>query len=410
MKKKTILVIGAFDTKASEHAFLAEKIAEQGCDTLFLNIGTLGSTELFSVDITADEVAKAGGESLESIQNKKDRGHAMKVMSQGAPVLVKQLYEEEKIDGIIGMGGSGGTSVITAAMRNLPLGFPKICVSTAASGNTAPFIGTRDIVLIPSIVDVAGLNRISKVVFSRAAGAICGMVQATPPVGEDERPIIAASMFGNTTACVSLCQQMLEKQGYEVLIFHAVGSGGKSMEELVDEGYVKAVLDITTTEWADELCQGVFSAGPDRLSAPGRKGIPHLIVPGCIDMANYTGVDSIPPKFRNRNLYKWNPTVTLMRTNVEENRHMGEIFAQKANAAKGPVGFLIPTKGFSILDSLKEDGTPNLFWDPKADAAFIQALKENLNDDISVVEVETDINDPVFAEKAVDILLNWIKA
>ena len=408
MKKKTILVIGAFDTKASEHAFLSGKISEQGCDVLFLNIGTLGSTDLFSVDIPAEEVAQSGGESLASLQDKKDRGHAMKVMSQGASVQVKKLYEDGKIDGIIGMGGSGGTSVITTAMKALPLGFPKVCVSTAASGNTAPFIGTRDIVLIPSIVDVAGLNRISKVVFTRAAGAICGMVQATIPTADNERPIIAASMFGNTTECVTLCQQMLEKQGYEVLIFHAVGSGGKSMEELVDEGYVKAVLDITTTEWADELCEGVFSAGPDRLSAPGRKGIPHLIVPGCIDMANYTGVDSIPPRFRNRNLYEWNPTVTLMRTNVEENRRMGEIFAKKANAAKGPVGFLIPTRGFSILDSMKEDGTPNLFWDPEADAAFIQALKENLNDDIPVVELETDINDPVYAEKAVDLLLEWM--
>ncbi len=404
---KTILMIGLFDTKGAEYAFLRERIVARGHEVLAMNTGVLGSTDLFPVDVEADEVAKAGGGDLKSLRDKKDRGEAMKVMSAGAPVVVKSLYDEGKFDGVIGMGGTGGTSVVTAAMRALPVGVPKVCVSTAASGNTAAYVGSKDITMMPSIVDVAGINRISRLVFSRAAGAICGMVETEPPKSAEDKPIIAASMFGNTTDCVNACVESLSEKGYEVLVFHATGTGGKTMEALVSEGLVDAVLDITTTEWADTVCGGVFDAGPERLSAPGRMGVPHLIVPGCVDMANFGGMETVPQKYKdaNRTFYEWNPSVTLMRTNVEENKKMGEVFAEKANAATGPVAFLIPLKGVSILD-----GDGERFCDREADGAMFETLKENLRTGIPVVNIDCNINDPAFAIKAVEMMEGLIQS
>lgn len=294
--------------------------------------------------------------------------------------------------------------MISAAMQRLPVGVPKVLVSTAASGNTAPYVGTRDITMVPSIVDVAGLNRVSKIVFSRAVGAICGMLDVELPASEDDRPLITASMFGNTTECVDRCREMLVDKGYEVLVFHCTGTGGKTMEDLVEDGLVTAVLDITTTEWADELCGGVFSAGATRLEAAGNMGIPHLIVPGCVDMVNFGAPDTIPERYKGRLFYEWNPSVTLMRTNIEENAEMGRIFAEKANKADGPVAFLLPLRGVSILDS--ED---NIFWWPEANRAMFDAIKANLKEGIPVYEVDANINDPVFSDRAVEILIELIK-
>jgi len=295
---------------------------------------------------------------------------------------------------------------VTAAMRALPIGVPKVCVSTVASGDTSAFVGAKDVVLFPSITDVAGVNRISQVIFSRAAGAIVGMVNAEVPTATDERPIIVASMFGNTTECVDACRAALDAQGYEVLVFHATGTGGRTMESLIDEGLVDAVLDITTTEWADEVCGGTLSAGPERLSAPGRAGLPHLIVPGCVDMANFGPLDTVPEKFRSgRNLYEWNPAITLMRTTAEENAQLGKIFAEKANAASGPVAFLLPLRGVSILD-----GDGERFCDRQADAALFDALKTNLKSDIRVEEIDVNINDKEFSDRAVELMLELIAA
>jgi uncharacterized protein (UPF0261 family) len=402
---KTILMIGAFDTKGGEYAFLRDRILSRGYKVLTVNTGVLGSTNLFPVDVEAEEVARAGGGDLKALRAKKDRGEAMKVMAAGAPVVVKSLYEKGRFDGIIGMGGTGGTTVATSAMRALPLGVPKVCVSTAASGETSAYVGSKDITMIPSIVDVAGINRISRVIFSRAAGAVCGMVESElPPVSQD-KPIITASMFGNTTECVNACAKALSAKGYEVLVFHATGTGGKTMESLVSEGIVDAVLDITTTEWADTVCGGIFDAGPDRLSAPGRIGIPHLIVPGCVDMVNFGAPDTVPKKYRDagRRFYEWNPSVTLMRTNIEENRKMGKVFAEKANAAKGPVAFLIPLRGVSILDG---EGQP--FCDWEADRAMFDEIKANVGKEIPVVEMDSNINDPEFSAKAVEMMLQLI--
>jgi uncharacterized protein (UPF0261 family) len=398
-------MVGAFDTKGPEYAFLREQILAQGHEILAMNTGVIGEAEAFSVDVGADEVATAGGSSLVALREAGDRGEAMKVMSDGAAVVAKRLYDAGKFDGIVGMGGSGGSSVVTAAMRALPVGVPKVCVSTVASGDTSAYVGAKDVTLIPSIVDVAGVNRISRVIFARAAGAICGMVEVVLPQATDDKPIIVASMFGNTTECVNACVEQLSDKGYEVLVFHATGTGGRTMESLVDEGLVDAVLDITTTEWADEICDGVFSAGPDRLSAAGRAGVPQLIVPGCVDMANFGGMDTVPQRFKDgdRTFYEWNPAVTLMRTNAEENAQLGKIFAEKANQASGPVAFLIPLQGVSILD-----GDGELFCDRAADQAMFDALKANLDDGIPVHEIDHNINDPEFSAKATELMLDLI--
>ena len=403
---KKICLIGAFDTKGPEYAFVREHILARGHEVIAVNIGVMGSTDLFPVDVEADKVAESGRGNLEQLQEKKDRGEAMKIMCAGAPAIIKALHDEGRIDGIIGMGGTGGTTVVSSAMRALPVGVPKVCVSTAASGDVGVYVGTKDITMIPSIVDVAGINRVSRIIFSRAAGAICGMVEADIPESKDDKPVITASMFGNTTECVNACMTQLSDKGYEVLVFHATGAGGRTMEGLVKEGLVDGVLDITTTEWADTVCGGVFDAGPQRLDAPGQMGIPHLIVPGCVDMANFGGMDTVPAKYKdaNRTFYEWNPSVTLMRTNREENEKMGKTFAQKANAAEGPVAFLLPLKGVSILD-----GEGELFHDPKADRAMFDAIKDNLNAGITVEEINANINDPEFSAKAVEMMLDLLK-
>ena len=402
---KTILMIGAFDTKGEEFQFLRKLIESQDYHVLAMNFGGLKSTDLFPVEIDHDKVATAGGSDITQIKQETDRGTVMKVMSQGVAELTRKLYEEKKFDGVIGMGGSGGTSVITAGMRTLPIGVPKVMVSTIAAGDTSAAMGVKDVTMIPSIVDVAGVNEISEKIFKEAAGAICGMVNMDYTPSVESKPIITVTMFGNTTQCVDHCRKMLVEQDYEVLVFHCTGTGGKTMESLVDEGYVTAVLDITTTEWADEVCSGVFSAGDTRLDAPGKAGIPHLIVPGCVDMANFGGKETIPEKYKDRLFFEWNPLVTLMRTNVEENAKMGKIFAEKANAATGKVAFLFPLKGVSILDSEGQ-----MFWDPEADRAMFDAIKAHVKPGIQVVELDANINDEAFSQKAVEMLTELMKS
>jgi uncharacterized protein (UPF0261 family) len=317
---------------------------------------------------------------------------------------VRKLYDQGRLDGIIGMGGTGGTSIITAAMRTLPVGVPKVMVSTVGGGDVSAYAGTKDITFIPSIVDVAGINRISRVIYANAAGAIAGMVKVKRPKAMDEKPLVVASMFGNTTKCVDHARGILEKNGYEVLVFHATGTGGKTMESLIADGYITASMDITTTELADDVCGGVFSAGPERCLAASRAGIPAVIVPGCVDMANFWGIDTVPGKYKGRNLYQWNPDVTLLRTNVEENSRMGEMLAAAANASKAPVAVIVPLKGVSMLDS--EGGN---FWDPAADRACFNAIRKNLKPGIPYMEMDCNINDPEFSGKVADTLLKMLK-
>jgi uncharacterized protein (UPF0261 family) len=306
------------------------------------------------------------------------------------------------------MGGTGGTSVATTAMRALPVGVPKLMLSTVGGGDVSAFSGAKDITFMPSIVDVAGINRISRAIYANAAGAIAGMVKVAESAtarGEssDEKPLITASMFGNTTTAVNHARSLMEGEGYEVLVFHATGAGGRTMESLITDGYITASMDITTTELADYVCNGVFNAGAERCMGASRAGIPAVLVPGCVDMANFGSIDTVPEKYRGRNLYQWNPNVTLLRTNVEENRKMGEMLAAAANAATAPVAFLIPLRGVSMLDS--EGGR---FWDPEADKACYDAIKQNVRSDIPVYELDHNINDPEFSEAVARTLLKML--
>ncbi len=398
---KTIALLGTLDTKGEEFRFVKELIEARGHRALVIDTSVIGEPA-FEADVSREEVAQAGGSSIEALQEKEDRGEAMRVMSAGAAAVVRRLYDEGRFDGIMSMGGSGGTAVATAAMRTLPVGVPKLMVSTVAAGDVSAYVGTRDITMMPSVVDVAGFNRISRQIYANAAGAICGMVETEPPPAE-EKPLIAATMFGNTTPCVNKAREIMEAHGYEVLVFHATGTGGRTMESLIEDGYIAGVLDITTTEWADEVCGGVLSAGPTRLEAAAKTGTPQVVVPGCIDMANFWARATVPERYQDRNLYEWNPNVTLLRTNVEENRRMGEIFAEKLNQATGPVAVFIPMRGVSMLDS---EGEP--FWDPEADRAFRDALKANLRSDIPVYELDHNINDPEFAEAVANKLLEFL--
>ena len=399
---KTVVIIGSMDTKGEEFAYLKRMIEKHGFNTLVVDTSTLDEPRL-KPDIYNSEVAKAIGVNIEELV-KMGRGEAMEIMSKGAEIIVRRLYEEGKLDGIIGMGGSGGTAIATAGMRSLPVGVPKVMVSTVAASNVSPYIGTRDITMIPSVVDVAGLNRISRQIYANAAGAIAGMLKTEPEEVPDEKPLIAATMFGNTTPCVDRARMKMEKAGYEVLVFHCTGTGGRTMEDLISDGFITGVLDITTTEWADELVGGVFSAGPTRLDAASKTGIPQVIVPGCVDMVNFGAMDTVPTKYKNRIFYQWNPNVTLMRTTPEENAEMGRIFAEKANASIGPVMFMLPLKGVSMLDS--EDG---IFWLPEADKAIFDAIKQNVRNDIPVIEMDVNINDLSFADRSVQELLKMLE-
>lgn len=398
----TIAVLGTMDTKGEEHAFVADLIQKRGHKVLVIDVGVLENPSLVP-DISREVVADAADADLQELVARRDRGEAVKAMSLGAPIVLSKLAHEKKIDGVISLGGGGGTAIGTAAMRALPIGFPKVMVTTLASGNTAQYVGVKDIVLFPSIVDVAGLNRISRVVLTSAAGAICGMVESVPAASED-RPIIVASMFGNTTDCVQRARKVLEQAGYEVLVFHATGSGGRTMESLIEAGMVAGVLDVTTTEWADELVGGFLTAGPTRLEAAAKTGTPAVVTPGCLDMVNFHGPESIPTKFKGRRFYQHNPQVTLMRTTLEENAELGKILAQKLNASEGPVSVLIPRKAISVISAPGQK-----FHDPEADNALFEAIKSNLRRDIEVIELDTEINAPEFAEACAKTLLNNIQ-
>lgn len=399
---KTIALIGALDTKGEEFAFVQAELRRRGHQTFVINTGVVGEPRL-PADIGAEQVAMAGGVDLASLRQQADRGKAVEVMANGAAVLVRQLHAAGKIDGILGMGGSAGTAVGTAAMRALPVGFPKLMVSTLASGDTAAYVGVSDIVMMPSVVDVAGVNRISARIFANAAGAISGMVETEAPQ-LSEKPLIAASMFGNTTKLVDQCRKLLEAQGYEVLVFHATGTGGKIMESLIDAGYINGVLDVTTTEWADELVGGMLTAGPTRLEAAANRGVPQVIAPGCLDMVNFWARSTVPEKFTGRQFYEWNPNVTLMRTTPAENAELGRILAEKANRSSAPVAFFLPQQGVSVLDSPGGE-----FWQPEADQALFAAIKQNVRSDIPVYELDANINDDAFAAAVVQKLLEFLK-
>ena len=388
----TVMLLGTLDTKGAEYAFLRERVRALGCDVVVVDCGVMSTSPL--ADVSADEVAAAAGEDRAALAGAGDRGPAVAAMTRGAIETVRRLHAEGRFCAVLGIGGSGGSSLVSAAMQALPIGFPKLLVSTMASGDTRPYVGTTDIAMLYSVVDIAGINVISERILGNAAAAVAGMARASetfvPQAGG--RPLIGATMFGVTTPCVTTAREWLEAHGYEVLVFHATGSGGRSMEALMKAGFITGALDVTTTELADELVGGVLSAGPVRLEMAGSLGIPQVVSLGALDMCNFGPRDTVPARFGDRNLYEHNATVTLMRTTEAECAELGRIIARKLNGARGPLTVFIPLGGVSMI---AEPGAP--FYDAAADAALIRELKAGLRPDVEVVEMATHINDPVFA-------------
>lgn len=400
---KTVAIAGTFDSKGAEFSYVKSVLESLGLKTFTIHCGVF--EPMFTPDVTNVEIAAAVGVDIREIAARKDRSSGTETLARGMERIVPKLYAEGKFDAMLSFGGTGGTSIVTAGMRTLPIGVPKLMVSTVASGNTAPYVGTSDIIMFPSIVDVSGLNSFSTKIFTNAAHAIAGMVtfESAPPA--DKKPLIAATMFGVTTPCIDYAREHLEQNGYEVLVFHATGTGGQTMESLIEAGYIDGVLDLTTTEWCDELVGGVLAAGPHRLEAAGRCKVPQVVSTGALDMVNFGPYETVPEAFRDRNLYKHNPSVTLMRTTVEENRQLGEKIAEKLNEAQGPTVLMLPLKGVSMLDVEGE-----AFHGAAEDEMLFHTLRQRIDrKTVELVEMNTDINDQAFAVAAANKLMELMK-
>jgi uncharacterized protein (UPF0261 family) len=400
----TVLLIGTLDTKGAEFAHVRQLLSQAKIESLVLDAGVLGPAT-FPPDVSREQLFAAAGSSYSAVRSANDRGKAITLAASGAARLTRELYEQGRIRAVMGLGGSAGTTIATAAMRALPFGMPKLMVSTMASGQVRPYVGVRDILMMHSVVDISGINRISRVVLANAVGAMVGMLQApAPEIEESPKPLICATMFGVTTSCVEAARSIVESAGNEVLVFHATGTGGQTMESFIRDGIVSGVLDITTTELADELVGGVLSAGPDRLTAAALMGVPQVIAPGAIDMVNFGAMDSVPERFRQRRLYAHNPSVTLMRTTPQENDALGREIAHKASASRGQTTLFVPLRGMSALD---REGQP--FWWPEADQAFYQSIRNWIGPNVKVVELDLHINDGEFAEAMAKELLELMR-
>ena len=392
----TVVLLGTLDTKAAETLFVRDRLVEAGCGVVIVDVGVIGPAGV-AADIPREAVATAAGTSLADLLARGDRGHAMTAMGRGAAAIVSGLEADGRLDAVMALGGSGGTSIATAAMRALPVGVPKLMVSTIASGQVAPYVGQTDITMMNAVLDVAGLNAVSMRIFANAAAAVAGMAAlsagriATP----SDRPAVAITMFGVTTPAATLARGWLEARGYEVLVFHANGAGGRSLEKLVADGAFEGVLDLTTTELADELVGGTLSAGPDRLVAAGRLGVPQVVSLGALDMVNFGPRASVPARFAGRLFHQHNAEVTLMRTTAAECRQLGMILAGKLAAAGGPVALFVPRGGVSALS---EPG--GAFHDPEADRALFEGLLSALPPSVEVFEAASALNEPDFATAA----------
>lgn len=389
---KKLVIVGTLDTKGVEFKFIRDIANREGVQTLVINTGIVGEP-YFKPDYSSEQVAEYAGETLEALRQKADRGYAISAIMQGAAKLVLELYAQGKVAGIISLGGSAGTTIAAHVMQALPIGLPKLIVSTVASGDTRPYIKEKDITMMYSVVDISGINSISNKILTNATYAILGMLKAKYQELKTKKPLIAASMFGVTTPCVTVARDYLESKGYEVLVFHATGAGGMAMESLIQAGFIKGVLDVTTTELADELVGGVLTAGPERLEMAAKKGIPQVVSVGALDMVNFGPIETVPEKFQGRNLYKHNATITLMRTTLEENQALGKIIAEKLNKTTGKTAVYLPLKGVSLIDTAGQ-----VFYGPQEDQMLFTTLKNNLNLDlVEVQELDMEINDPEFA-------------
>jgi uncharacterized protein (UPF0261 family) len=399
----TVLLIGTLDTKGDEYAFLRDRLTDAGVDVLLADVGTLEPPRT-SADISREEVAAGTGADPAALAEAGDRGAAVTAMANAAAVLARRLHEEGRIDGVLAAGGSGNTAIATRAMQALPVGVPKLMVSTMAAGDTRDYVGSRDVAMMASVADVAGVNSVSARVLANAAAAMAGMVSAPPVQLAAERPLVGATMFGVTTPCLTTAREELERLGYEPVIFHATGVGGQAMEGLMESGFLRGVLDVTTTELCDELVGGVLSAGPDRLEMAGSLGLPQVVSVGALDMVNFGARDTVPSQFEDRNLYVHNPSITLMRTTKEENAELGRRIAAKLSKATGPTALFIPLGGVSMIDA---EGQP--FHDPEADAALFDELRK-VGDNVELIEMDEHVNDPAFAKAMVAKLDDYMKA
>jgi uncharacterized protein (UPF0261 family) len=394
-RSKGILIIATLDTKGPETQYLKDLIQRSGFKALVMDTGILGAPP-FEPDLSRDEVAQAAGTHIEELIRSKNKGRAIQAMAEGSKKISQQLYREGRIAGVIGLGGAQGTEIGTSAMRALPLGFPKLMVSTVASGYAqfGTYVGTKDLLMMHSVVDILGLNVFSRMILSNAAGAIMGMVERETKIEKKEKKQIGMTIYGTTTPGCMVAKAYLESKGFEVVAFHPNGTGGRAMEEMVEEGILNGVLDMTTHELTDELVGGLHRAGPKRLEAAGRKGIPQVVVPGSIDFIVTGPTGSLSQEYRNRKYIAHNPSITLVKTSPEEMRAIGKIMASKLNEARGPTIVMIPLKGFSYPNRKGET-----LYDEEGNQAFIETLKENLKD-IQVIEVDAHINDPEFAKEA----------
>lgn len=404
----TAVVIGTLDTKGREYAFVKERLHGEGIDVVVIDVGVLGTTSDITPDVTAEEVCEAGGARLEDLRFNREgtdtRAVAIETMTRGAACLLQRLADEGRCDGVLGLGGSGGSSLISGAMRTLPLGVPKILVSTMASGDVSAYVGSSDLCIMHSVTDIAGLNRISKPILANAAGALAGMLksQEHSVLAPPEKPAVGVTMLGVTTPGVLRVIERLEAAGFEAIVFHAVGSGGRALESLVEQGVITGVVDYTVKELTDETFGGIFRAGPNRLRTAGRKGFPQVVVPGAVEVLNFGALATVPQEFRDgsRPLLQHNAEVTAVRINSEELIHVAGLLAERLNQATGPACVVVPAKGF---DSYAMEGGP--FEDPTADECFIVELESRLRPYIEVFTAATHVNDPIFADLVADAFI-----
>jgi uncharacterized protein (UPF0261 family) len=401
----SVLLIGTLDTKGAEYAYVRDCLRAAGVAVTLADAGAAAPLTL-APDVSREQVFQLAGTSAAAVRAAGDRGKVVALAAAGAAKLAARMHAEGKLSGVLALGGSAGTTIGTAAMRSVPMGVPKLMVSTLASGQVQHYVGTRDVMMVHSVVDIAGLNRVSRAVLDNAAAAMAGMVLARrePTASSGDRPVIAATMFGVTTPCVEAARVVLEAAGYEVLVFHATGTGGRTMEGLIRDGLVAGVLDITTTELADELVGGVLTAGPDRLTAASLKGVPQVISVGALDMVNFGPPDTVPEKFKGRRFHQHNPTVTLMRTTPEEMDRLGLELTQKASASGGPAAVVLPLRGVSAIDA---PGQP--FWWPEANAALVQSVRNWIAPNVGLLELDLHINDPAFAAACANTLLDLMR-
>ena len=405
----TVAIIGTYDTKGTEGAFLRRQVERAGCATILIDVGITADPS-FEVEFSRSDVAGAAGIGIEELVAAGDRGRAVAAQGEGAAAIVERLVQDDRIDGILGIGGSGGTSIVSRAMRQAPIGLPKLLVSTMASGDTTPYVDTADITMMYSVVDFSGINDLSSQILTNAAYGIAGMARGREAYSAPESPrmLVGATMYGTTTPCVEAAAEWLTEAGYEVLIFHANGPGGRAMEALMESGHVVASLDITTTEIMDELMGGTTTAGPGRLEMAGELGLPQVVSVGAAEQITFRPPSAMPDILVDRLAYRHNPDVTLVRANAKEMGRFGRVLCEKLNRAKGPVTVFAPLRGLSSYSVAGQ-----VFHDPEADEALVEVLRANLEPDIELIEVDTHINAPEFAlavARKLDTLIRSNKA